>query len=154
MNYPRCYTVLLGVLSASMLAPQLTAQSDYGSVVGFVRDASGGVISKTKVVIRNEATGQENPHHHQRFGSLCRRQSAAGLLHAPGRSFHSFKRFESLHNKLDSNSTLSLDVTLTIGAVNETVEVVASAEPLADRVCRRRKDGDPLANRRPGAEWP
>ena len=36
------------------------AQTDVGSLVGFIRDPSGAVIPKSKVVIRNEATGEEH----------------------------------------------------------------------------------------------
>ncbi len=41
-----------------------------------------------------------------------------------------FKKFDSVHNKLDANSTLELDAALTVGAATETVEVVASAQVL------------------------
>lgn len=41
-----------------------------------------------------------------------------------------FKKFESTHNKLDPNSTLSLDAALTGGAASEAVEVSATAAVL------------------------
>ncbi len=125
----RCYAMALVTVSASFLVNQLSAQSDYGSIVGFVRDASGGVISKTKVVIRNEATGQENPTTTNESGHYVVASLPPGYYTLTAEA-SGFKRFESSHNKLDANSTLSLDATLTIGALNETVEVVASATPL------------------------
>jgi hypothetical protein len=129
MKYPRFYAITLAMLLASLLLTRLSAQSDYGSIVGFVRDASGGVISKTKVVIRNEATGQENPTTTNESGHYVVASLPPGYYTLTAEA-SGFKRFESSHNKLDSNSILSLDATLTIGAVNETVEVVASATPL------------------------
>src|SRR5215831_19118681 len=36
-----------------------TAQSDYGSITGFVKDPSGAVVPKVKVIIRNEATAEQ-----------------------------------------------------------------------------------------------
>ena len=41
-----------------------------------------------------------------------------------------FKKFESTHNKLDANSTLSLDADVAVGSTTETVEVSATASPL------------------------
>jgi hypothetical protein len=41
-----------------------------------------------------------------------------------------FKKFTSTHNKLDASTALSLDADLAIGAMNETVEVTATASVL------------------------
>ena len=41
-----------------------------------------------------------------------------------------FKKFTSTHNKLDASTTLSLDADLAVGAMNETVEVTATASVL------------------------
>ncbi len=46
------------------------AQTDVGSLGGFVRDPSGGVIPKSKVVIKNEATGEERLTRHKRYWLL------------------------------------------------------------------------------------
>ncbi|HEX4229613.1 MAG TPA: TonB-dependent receptor plug domain-containing protein [Bryobacteraceae bacterium] len=41
-----------------------------------------------------------------------------------------FKKFQSIHNKLDANTTLTLNAALAIGAATETVEVTSSASVL------------------------
>src|SRR4029077_6591640 len=47
------------------------------------------------------------------------------LAEAPG-----FQRYESRENKLDPSATLAVDVALTVGSANETVQVSASAVQL------------------------
>lgn len=105
------------------------AQTDVGSIGGFVRDPSGGVIPKSKVVVKNEATGEEH---------LAATNDAGyyTVTNLPP-SFYTvtveasgFKKFESSHNRLDPSTSLSLDATLTVGAATEVVEVSATAEVL------------------------
>ena len=89
----------------------------------------GQSVPKAKVSLTNEATGAENLTFTNESGyyvvpnlppgSYTVRAEAAG-----------FKRFESAHNKLDPNSTLPVDASLTVGAATETVEVAALATPL------------------------
>src|SRR5579871_5087678 len=57
------------VLLCMALCAMLSAQSDSGSIVGFVKDPSGGVVPKAKISVKNESTGivrrvetnEENP---------------------------------------------------------------------------------------------
>src|SRR5258708_4886711 len=114
---------LLAVASASF------GQSDHGSIVGFVKDPSGSSVPKARVALTNEATGAENLTFTNESGYYVVPNLPPGSYmlraEAPG-----FKRFESAHNKLDPNSTLPVDASLTVGAATETVEVAASATPL------------------------
>jgi len=105
------------------------AQTDTGSIGGFVKDPSGGVIPKAKVNLRNEGTGQEHSLTTDRAGYYIAPNLPPGIYtmtaEAPG-----FKRFESKQNKLDSNTTLSLDANLAVGNTTETIEVTATAAVL------------------------
>ncbi len=105
------------------------AQSDYGSISGFAKDPSGAVVPKTKVVVTNEATGEEHPVSTNDSGYYTVPNLAPGeygmTAQAPG-----FKKFESKHNKLNANTALSLDAVFTVGSPTETVEVVATAAVL------------------------
>ena len=105
------------------------AQSDFGSIAGFVKDPTGGVVPNAKVVIKNEATGEEHPATTNEAGYYIV-SNLAPTLYTMTVEVRGFKKFESTHNKLDPNSTLSLDASLAVGAATETVEVVASATPL------------------------
>ena len=105
------------------------AQSDIGSIGGFVKDPSGGVIPKAKVVVKNEATGQQIPATTNESGYYVVTNLQPGNYTVSAES-QGFKRFESSHNTLVANGALSLDPILTVGAATETVEVTATAAEL------------------------
>ena len=115
-------TMLL--VSAAFLA----AQSDLGSISGFVRDPSTATVPNAKVTVKNQS-GLERQVTTNESGYYTITNIPPGLyslsVEAAG-----FKKFESTGNKLDPSSNLALDATLTVGATNETVEVVASAAVL------------------------
>jgi hypothetical protein len=104
----------------------LFAQSDLGSITGFVKDPSGAVIPNAAVTIKNEATGTERHASTNDAGSFIVTNIPAGFytidVEAKG-----FKKFQAVHNKLDPSATLSLDTALTVGSASETVEVSAAA---------------------------
>jgi len=105
------------------------AQSDVGSIGGFVRDPSGGVVPKAKVVIKNEATGEEH-------AASTNESGYYNVTNLPPSQYQvtveasGFKKFDSTHNRLEPSTALALDATLTVGAATETVEVSASAQVL------------------------
>ena len=123
-------TVLLTAVAALfMITFALNAQSDVGTIVGFVKDPTGGVIPQSNVIIKNEGTGAEHAVAANGQGYYVVSNLQPGLyaltVAVPG-----FKKFESTHNKLDANSTLSLDANLSVGATTETVEVSATGSRL------------------------
>jgi hypothetical protein len=105
------------------------AQTDTGSIGGYVKDPSGGVIPKAKVTLKDEGTGQDRSLVTNEAGYYILPNLPPGTYtmtaEAPG-----FKRFESTQNKLDSNTALSLDANLTVGNNTETVEVSSTAAVL------------------------
>jgi hypothetical protein len=105
------------------------AQSDLGSIGGFVKDPSGGVVPKAKVIVKNEATGQQHQVSTNDSGYYTVPNLPPGYYTMSAEA-SGFKRFESTQNKLDPNTTLSLDANLAVGAVTDTVEVTASAAVL------------------------
>jgi len=125
----RLVRVLHALVGLAVFSVVVMAQSDVGSIGGFVRDPSGGVVPKAKVVVKNEATGEEHPATTNDSGyynvtNLPPSQYAV-TVEAPG-----FKKFDSTHNRLEPSTALSLDATLTVGAATETVEVSATAAVL------------------------
>jgi len=109
-----------------MLGAALMAQTETGSIGGFVKDPSGGVVPKANVKITNEGTGATETLTSDGAGYYTAPNLPPGIYtisaDAPG-----FKRFESAHNWLAPNTSLSLDASLTVGATTETVEVTATA---------------------------
>jgi len=126
----------VGSLRAALLALAVLvclniafAQSDLGSISGFVKDPSGAVIPKAQVTVKNETTGSERKTSTNESGFYTVTNIPAGLYtivaEAPG-----FKKFEAKGNKLDPSAALGVDASLTVGASTETVEVAASAQVL------------------------
>src|SRR6267378_2023998 len=104
------------------------AQSDLGTISGFVKDPSGATVANAKISVRNNR-GVERAATTNDSGYFAITNIPAGLytilVEAPG-----FQRYESRDNKLDPSATLAIDVPLTVGSTNETVEVSASAVQL------------------------
>jgi hypothetical protein len=122
-----CFTKL--TLLAVVACIALFAQSDLGSITGFVKDPTGATIPGATVTIKNEATGTERRATTDQAGGYSVTNIPAGFytvtVEAKG-----FKKFESTHNKLDPSTTLGIDSSLTVGAATETVEVTATAQVL------------------------
>lgn len=112
-----------------LIIPAAFAQSDLGTIVGFAKDPTGAVIPNTKITIKNEATNEEHTVTTNEAGYYTVPNLQPGaytmVAEAPG-----FKRFESNSNRLTPNSTLSLDATMAVGAVTESVVVSATASQL------------------------
>src|SRR5580704_15239527 len=115
--------LLAGLTSASL------AQSDLASVNGVVRDTSGAVIPNANITLRNQDNGAERKTTTSAAGSYTITSLPAGtytlIAEASG-----FKRFEQSRNIVAANVTATIDATLTLGAITETVEVTSQAPSL------------------------
>jgi hypothetical protein len=119
-----CATAALGFASCS-----LYAQSDNGNIVGYVKDPTGAVIPKAKVTLKNEGTGVAKQTTTNDSGYYVANSVPSGLYTVSAEAT-GFKRVDVVHAKLDSDTTLNVDVALQVGAASETVEVSASAQAL------------------------
>jgi hypothetical protein len=128
MNLRR-FQVAAATLTLLSIATLLHAQTDNGSIVGYVKDPSGAFVPKAKVVLKNEATGVESRTTTNQSGYFVVNSVPSGFYSLDAEAA-GFKKYESLHNKLDANSTLDVDATLTVGAASETVDVIADAQTL------------------------
>src|SRR6476646_6655191 len=90
----------LFVLAAALFTSAVCAQSDYGSVAGFVRDPTGGVSPKARVTLKNDASGTES-------STLTNDSGYYVVPNLPAGSYTvtvevaGFKKFFSTRNKLD-----------------------------------------------------
>ncbi len=125
----RCVTRLFQIGFLILFAVAAFAQTDFGTIAGFVKDPSGAVIPKAQITIRNESTGIENKVVTNDAGYYTIPNLPTGLYTLSAEAA-GFKKFQSIHNKLDPASVLSLDAPMQVGAVGEQVEVVASAQQL------------------------
>jgi predicted heme/steroid binding protein len=120
--YRKAVLVLFMILVGSGI---LIAQSDLGTISGFIKDPSGASVPNAKITVRNKS-GVERQATTNESGYYAMTNVPAGFytmdVEAPG-----FQRYESTGNKLDPSATLVIDATLTVGSTNQTVEVSASA---------------------------
>jgi len=120
--YRKAVLVLFMILAGSGI---LIAQSDLGTISGFIKDPSGASVPNAKITVRNKS-GVERQATTNESGYYAMTNVPAGFytmgVEAPG-----FQRYESTGNKLDPSATLVIDATLTVGSTNQTVEVSASA---------------------------
>jgi hypothetical protein len=105
--------------------PSVSAQVGTSSITGAVTDASGAAVAGAKVEAKNEETGLVFNQNTTSSGNY----SFASLT--PGSysitvTLSGFQTFRSVHNILTVGTPLVVDVTLRVGTVSQTVEVVES----------------------------
>ncbi len=102
----------------------LLAQSDLGTISGFVRDPSGASIPNAIATVKNQ-TGIERRTTTNESGFYTVTNIPPGFYtmsaEAPG-----FQKYESTNNKLDPSGRLAIDATLTVGVTTETIVVEAT----------------------------
>ena len=144
----QCFAVLLLVVTLAY------AQSDLGSIQGYVKDPSGASVPNAKITLRNQS-GLERQATTNESGYYIITSIPPGLYTATVEAA-GFKRFESSNNKLDAAASLALDATLSVGAATEVVEVSATAQALQTEsaavqklIAREQIDGLEINGRNP-----
>jgi hypothetical protein len=104
------------------------AQSDLGSIQGYVKDPSGAVVPGAKVTIKNQ-TGVER--------QATTNETGFWIITNVPPAYYSisveatgFKKYDSTNNKLDPSGALAVESVLVVGAATEVVEVSATAQTL------------------------
>jgi len=87
------------------------------------------LVPNAKVTVKSEATNEERVVTTDSSGHYTVPNLLPGLYTMTAEA-NGFKKFNSIHNKLEPNSTVALDGNLTVGATTETIEVSSSAEVL------------------------
>src|ERR1041385_3390776 len=119
----------LGFLGALVLltASGAYAQLSSASVTGIVRDSSGSVIPDVKIVLRNAATSIERVATSNSAGNYVFLSITPGIYSleasAPGLQTTQISNFT-----LDVNQTATFNVTMQVGALQQTVSVEAAGE--------------------------
>ena len=111
------------------LAAVCFAQSDLGSITGFIRDPSGAIVPNANVTLRNENNGTETK-------AVTNDSGLYTITNIPPASYtmsaeaSGFKKYESKNNNLEPSAKLEIDGVLTVGNATETVEVTSTAPAL------------------------
>src|ERR1035437_10117992 len=114
------------------------AQSDLGSISGFVKDPSGAMVPKPKVSVKNESgLERQSTTNDSGYYTITNIPPAFYTIRV---EVAGFKKYESTGNKLDASGSLSADITLTVGAASETVEVSGVATSLQTESAAVSKD--------------
>src|SRR4029077_20872098 len=127
MRLPSC--TLATCAFVFLLTSGVNAQSDNGTITGFVKDPTCAVRPNGKVVIKNEGTAEQQTITTNESGCYVKPNLQPGY-YTVNAEVSGFKKYSISHNKLNPNSTLSLDISLTLGNATETVEVSATAAAL------------------------
>ncbi|MBS1829485.1 MAG: carboxypeptidase regulatory-like domain-containing protein [Acidobacteria bacterium] len=145
--------MMLRLLIIALIAHTLLAQSGGSMLTGTVQDSTGALIPKARVTIVNEESGV----------SASTETNDSGIYHSasliPGTyrvevEAGGFQRLLRRGITVQVSQTLQLDLTLTVGAVQETIEVTSSAPLLEAQsattgqlIERQMIEGMPLPNR-------
>src|SRR5262245_53343389 len=107
---------------AALSVPSASGQGTAGSITGVIKDETGAVIQGVQVVAQNEDTGQKTTSLSQADGRYQATQLRPGtyriLVSAEG-----FKKLEISGIKVDVDTAVTNDVTLTVGAVADSIQV-------------------------------
>ena len=120
--------VLTGALSLVLFTATALAQTNTGRLVGTISDPSGLVPGAT-LVVRDNQTGKERTFTAGDDGTFSVSQLEPGVytikITAPGH-----KTFTANEVKIDVGRDYTLNATLEVGEISESVEVVAGADVL------------------------
>ena len=125
----RWFVVCLAVLSLSV-SSKLFAQGTTGRILGRVSDPSGAVLGKVKVTALNDATNVTHEGVTNESGDYVFPDLPVGtysLIYDLG----GFKKIIRHGVALDVNQVITLNITMQLGATQETVDVTSEA-PLVD----------------------
>src|ERR1035438_4899706 len=119
------FAIGLTIASLTLLAPRTASAQASAGVTGTLTDSSGAVVADAKVTITNEGTAISD---HTTSGSAGT-YSFKGLT--PGKyslavDAHGFKKSVMPNISIDVSTTATIDVTLSAGATDETVQVTAN----------------------------
>jgi hypothetical protein len=129
MKNKHAWSVLALCALLAFLAQAAFAQPDVGTIAGFVKDPTGAVVPNAKVTVKNQATGETRTATTNGDGYYTV-PTLPPALYTVSVQVTGFKTYSSTDNRLQPNTTLTLNPTLEVGTATESVNVTATAEAL------------------------
>ena len=125
MKTIRCFLYLPAVLF--MVCVSVLAQTSTGRIVGAIQDQAGAIVSGAAITAINEETSVT----YTTTASDAGKYTFEAL--PPGRytvtvEAANFKRFSSSQNVVTANDTTTINASLEVGNISETVQVVGTYE--------------------------
>jgi len=119
--------ILLSILLLLSVGVSALAQGTTSRVTGTVSDPSGAVVPGATVTLTNEGTSVAFTAETTDSGTYVFESVQVGLYTVTVER-QGFKRFVSTTNQVNVNQPATVDVALEVGGLEDTVQVVASAE--------------------------
>jgi hypothetical protein len=116
---PRCLFISLLMFT---LVPAAYAQFDSGQIAGYVRDTSQGAVVGASITVTNQGTGEQR-HGTTNAGGYYAFPNLPVSTYSVSAELTGFKVTTESGIVLDSASKRNIDLTLTVGAVTESIEV-------------------------------
>ncbi|MDQ6665613.1 MAG: carboxypeptidase-like regulatory domain-containing protein, partial [Acidobacteriota bacterium] len=107
----------------------LRAQFDSGQIAGYVRDASQAIVTGANVTVVSQGNGDQHQSTTNSNGYYIFPNLPVGT-YSVSAELAGFKKSVKTGIVLDSASKQNIDLSLTVGAVSDSVEVQASATQL------------------------
>ena len=124
--HPVCLSILLTLVTVTM-GSVAWAQGTASRVTGVVTDPSGAVVPGATVTLTNEGTNVALTTETTDAGTYVFDTVQVGL-YTVAVERQGFKRFVSTNNQVNVNQPATIDATLEVGGLEDTVQVVASAD--------------------------
>ena len=119
--------ILFGASLLSVAVEFAVAQDIFGRIVGTVTDSSGGTVPGVKMTIVNEATQAIRDVTADKNGYFVADELPVGT-YTVGAEKAGFRRISKRGNVLSAGGRLTVDLSLEVGAVTETVTVTATGD--------------------------
>ncbi len=116
------------VVSIALLCSALLYGQDRGTITGQVVDTSGAIVPTAKVTLTNPATGQNITVETNAEGAYTFLSLTAGRYNVVAEK-EGFRKAEAANVVVQVNTTTRLDISMQVGAVQETIQV-ESTTPL------------------------
>jgi hypothetical protein len=129
LNLGRTLAVLFGVVLLALVVQQTYAQDIFGTINGTVTDKTGALVPDAKVTITNEATQISRPITADDKGYYVATDLPVGTYTITVEK-DKFKTVKNTGNALVAGGHLTVNVKLELGAIAETVEVIATGETI------------------------
>ena len=128
-GFNTCFIVIaIGLLLTG--APAVFAQSIFANLSGTVTDNSGAVVSGARISVQNTQTQVITQFVTNSAGFFSATQLPTGTYNVTAEA-KGFKKWQGTGIVLTSSESKTVNISLQIGAANETVEVTASAGEIA-----------------------
>ncbi len=117
------------VLLTTLVVDRTEAQSIFGRIAGTVTDSQGGVVAGAKITIINEETKLERQTATDSNGYYVASDLPVGIYSVISER-SGFKTVKKTGNDLVAGARMSVDLSLVVGEVSQSVEVAATAETI------------------------